>query len=133
MQPKPALILVYIAVLCVLFVMPASAEVLRPDMVDLNKTVSFADLGLIGQQDIQIWVGPYLVETGNTTAGYLYQPIGDYFIVVKPSLANRWLNKPDLLLKDAVSYLLEFALPIFIILGLGAILIGLARYGGRKS
>ena len=130
MQPKATVILI-LAVLCVL-VLPASAEVLHPEMVDLNKTMSYADLGLTGSQEIQVWVGNTLVETGNTTAGYLYQPTGDYTVVVKPQLSNRWLNSPPLLLKDAIAYLMEFAIPIFILLGLGAVLIGLAGYGRRR-
>jgi hypothetical protein len=124
--------LLILATLC-LIVFPVSAEVLHPEMVDLNKTMSYADLGLTGSQEIQIWVGSTLVETGNTTAGYLYQPVGDFTVVVKPQLANRWLNNPALLLKDIVAYLLEFAIPLFIILGLCAILFGLARYGGHKG
>jgi len=126
-------ITILILALLALLVLPVSAEVLHPEMVDFNKTMTYADLGLTGSQDIQIWVGNTLVETGNTTAGYLYQPTGDYTVVVKPQLANRWLNSPPLFLKDAFAYLLEFAIPIFIILGLGAVLIGLARYGGRRG
>jgi len=120
-------------ILCVLavIVLPASAEVLHPEMVDFNKTIAYSDLGLTGQQDIQVWVGNILVMTGNTSAGYLPQPVGDYHVIVKPSLINRWMNNPPLFLKDAMDYLLAFALPIFIILGLGAILIGLA-HAGRK-
>jgi len=107
----------------------ASAEVLHPELVS-NNTISFADLGLTGQQDIQIWQGNILIETANTSAGYIYAPIGDYFVVVKPSLTNRWVNNPAMLLTDAIDYLLAFALPIFIILGMAAILIGLAKHGG---
>ncbi len=97
-----------------------------------NKTMSYADLGLTGSQDIQIWVGNTLVETGNTSAGYLYQPDGDFTVVVKPTLSNRWLNNPALFLTDAMDYLLAFAFPLFIILGFAAIIIGLANMGRRR-
>lgn len=109
----------------------ASADVFHPELVDFNRTITFADLGLTGQQDVQIWQGNILVETANTTSGRVYAPVGDYMVVVKPTLVNRWLNNPGLLLKDAVDYILAFALPIFIILALGAILIGLSRAGRR--
>ena len=125
-------ILIFIT-FCILMPVPASAIVYREDMVDLNQTISYADLGLSGQQDIQIWVGSVLVETGNTSgADVLYQPLGDYTTVVKPSLSNRWLNNPGLFLVDAVDYLLAFALPLFVIVGFAAILIGLAHVGRRK-
>jgi hypothetical protein len=123
-----------ILIICIIavVVMPVSATVLHPELVYENKTISFADLGLTGQQDVFIWQGNTLIETANTTAGYVYQPIGDYMIVVKPSLSNRWLNDPGLFLRDAVDYILAFALPLFIILGLLAICIGLARKGAGK-
>jgi len=115
--------------ICLLALIPcASAEVLHPELVS-NNTISFADLGLTGQQDIQIWQGNILIETANTTAGFIYAPIGDYFVVVKPALTNRWLNNPVMFLTDAVDYLLAFALPLFMILGMAAILIGLAKHG----
>lgn len=133
MVPKKTKLVLSIVFLIALLVPVVSAVVLREDMIDPNKTINYADLGLTGQQDIQIWVGDTLVEYGNTSgADVLYQPLNDYTTVVKPSLSNRWLNNPALLLTDAVDYLLSFALPIFIILGLGAILIGLAGLGRRR-
>jgi hypothetical protein len=118
-----------IGIICLFALIPlASADVLHPELIS-NKTISFADLGLTGQQDIQIWQGNILIETANTSAGYIYAPEGDYFVVVKPALTNRWLNNPAMFLVDAVDYLLAFALPLFMILGMGAILIGLAKYG----
>jgi len=129
MVPKKITLILCTALLLLVIIPTVSAEVLRPDLVDFNKTMSFADLGLTGSQDVQIWVGDKLVETGNTTAGYLYQPIGDYTVVVKPTLSNRWLNNPALLLVDFIDYLLAFAFPLFVIFGFGAILVGLSRYG----
>lgn len=120
-----------IGIVLLILVSPGSAEVLHPEMVDLNKTMTYADLGLTGAQDVQIWVGNTLVETGNTTAGYLYQPIGDYSVVIKPSLISRWASNPANILTDAVNYLLTFALPLFVILGFAAIIIGLYHKGRR--
>ena len=123
-------IIICIALLIALFVPLTSAVVLKPDLVDLNKTITFADLGLTGQEDIQIWVGNELVETGNTSGeDTLYQPLGDYLIVTRPTLSSRWLNDPALFLTDVIDYLLAFALPLFVICGFFAILIGLAEYG----
>lgn len=120
-----------ISLICLFALIPyANAEVLHPELVS-NNTISFADLGLTGQQDIQIWQGNILIETANTTAGFIYAPMGDYFIVVKPALTNRWLNNPVMFLTDAVDYLLAFSLPIFMILGMAAILIGLSKRGRR--
>lgn len=132
MEPKTKLILC-IALLIVFFVPFASAEVLQPDMVDFNKTITFSDLGLTGQEDIQIWVGTELVERGNTSgADILYQPISaDYHVVTRPTLMSRWLNNPGLFLKDAIEYLLEFSLPLFIICGFIAIIIALSAIGRR--
>ena len=133
MVPKNSKLVLSIVFLIALLVPSVPAVVLREDMLDLNRTINFADLGLTGQQDVQIWVGDELVEYGNTSgADVLYQPINDYTTVIKPTLSNRWMNNPALLLTDAVDYLLSFALPIFIILGLGAILIGLAGFGRRR-
>lgn len=133
MVPQKTKLVLSIVFLIALLVPSVPAVVLREDMVDLNKTISFADLGLTGQQDVQIWVGDKLVEYGNTSgADVLYQPLNDYTTVIRPTLFTRWMNNPELLLTDAVDYLLAFALPIFIILGLGAILIGLAGYGRRR-
>lgn len=122
-----------IALLIALFVPFGSAEVLKPDMVDFNKTITFSDLGLTGQEDVQIWVGAELVERGNTSgADILYQPISaDYHVVTRPSLASRWLNNPALFLTDLLDYLLAFIFPIFVICGLVAILFGLAHIGRR--
>lgn len=132
MKGTAFLILIF-AFACVLMPAPVSAIIYHEDMVDLNQTITFADLGLSGQQDVQIWVGNTLVEAGNTSgADTLYQPLGDYTTVVKPSLSNRWLNNPALLLTDGVDYLLAFALPLFIILGFAAILVGLAHIGRRR-
>jgi hypothetical protein len=132
MIPNKKLVLSIVFLIAIIF--PAvSAVVLREDMVDLNKTISYADLGMTGQQDVQIWVGSELVEYGNTSgADVLYQPLEDYTTVIRPTLTNRWLNNPAMMLVDAVGYLTSFALPIFIILGLGAILIGLANVGRRR-
>jgi len=134
MDPKKTKpVIVSIVFLIALLVPAVSAVVLIPDLVDLNKTISFSDLGLNGQQDIQIWVGNQLVETGNTSgADVLYQPIGDYLVVNRPTLTSRWLNNPALFLTDAMDYLLAFIFPIFIILGLASILIGLSSYGRRR-
>jgi len=123
--------LIFCLVLLIASIPAVSAEILHPEMVT-NKTMSYADLGLTGSQDIQIWVGNTLVETGNTSAGYLYQPDGDFTVVVKPTLSNRWLNNPALFLTDAMDYLLAFAFPLFIILGFAAIIIGLANMGRRR-
>lgn len=125
------LTLICIALLIALLMPCVSAEVLHPEMVDCNKTMSYADLGLSGPNDVQIWVSDTLVETGNTTAGHLCQPLNDYTVVQKPSLSNRWINNPGFLFTDAIGYLLTFALPIFMILGFCAILIGLANHGRR--
>jgi hypothetical protein len=132
MIPNKKLVLSIVFLIAIIF--PAvSAVVLREDMVDLNKTISYADLGMTGQQDVQIWVGSELVEYGNTSgADVLYQPLEDYTTVIRPTLTNRWLNNPAMMLVDAVGYLTSFALPIFIILGLGAVLIGLANVGRRR-
>lgn len=133
MVPNKTKLVLSIVLLIALLIPTVPAVVLREDMVDLNKTISYADLGLTGQQDVQIWVGSELVEYGNTSgADVLYQPFEDYTTVIRPTLANRWLNNPPLLLIDAVGYMTSFALPIFIILGLGAILIGLANIGKRR-
>lgn len=115
-----------------LMISTVSAVVLHPELVDFNKTMAYSDLGLTGSQDIQIWVGSTLVETGNSTAGYLYQPIGDFHVVTKPQLFNRWLSNPAYLLTDTVDYLGTFAVPLFVFIGFGAILIGLANYGRRR-
>lgn len=132
MVPKKTNLILCIALLFILSIPGAYALVLEPDMVDLNKSITFADLGLSGQQDVQIWVGDTLVETGNTSsADILYQPLNDYTVVVKPTLWNRWLNNPALLLTDAIDYLTAFALPLFVILGFCAIIVGLANYGRR--
>jgi hypothetical protein len=133
MVPKITKLVLSIVFLIALLIPAVPAVVLREDMLDLNKTISYADLGLTGQQDVQIWVGNTLVEYGNTSgADVLYQPLNDYTTVIRPTLSNRWMNNPALMLVDAVGYLLSFALPIFVILGLGAILIGLSRAGGRR-
>ena len=125
-------IVICTALLIALFVPLVSAVVLKPELVDLNKTITFADLGLTGQEDIQIWVGNELVETGNTSGvDILYQPLGDYLVVTRPTLSSRWLNDPALFLTDVIDYLLAFALPLFVIFGFLAILIGLAAYGRR--
>lgn len=134
MVPKNKTLLIC-TVLLIAFLVPfASAEVLKPDMVDFNKTITFSDLGLTGQEDVQIWVGTDLVERGNTSgADILYQPISaDYHVVTRPTLMSRWLNNPALFLTDAVEYLLAFAFPLFIIFGFIAILFGLAGYGRRR-
>lgn len=133
MVPQKTKLVLSIVFLIALLVPSVPAVVLNESQLDMNKTISYADLGLTGQQDVQIWVGNELVEYGNTSgADVLYQPLNDYTTVIRPTLSNRWLNAPHLLLVDAVGYLLSFALPIFIILGLGAILVGLARVGGRR-
>jgi hypothetical protein len=123
------LTLICIALLIALFMPCVSAEVLHPEMVDCNKTMSYADLGLSGPSDVQIWVSDTLVETGNTTAGHLCQPLNDYTVVQKPTLGNRWINNPRYLLDDAVSYLVTFGLPLFIIAGF---LLILAKIGRRR-
>jgi len=118
-------------ILLVLIVMaPVSAEVLHPEMVS-NKTVSFSDLGIIGSQDIQVWVGDTLVETANSSAGFIYAPENDYHVILKPTLVSRWASNPALLLIDIFSYLEAFTVPLFILLGMAAIIIGLARKGRR--
>lgn len=120
------------ALLIALFVPFASAEVLHPELVDMNKTITFSDLGLTGQEDIQIWQGMTLIERGNTSgADILYQPLGDYLVVTRPTLISRWMNNPALFLTDAIDYLLAFVFPLFLIFGFCAILVGLARYGRR--
>lgn len=124
--------LLYIALLIALLAPCVSAEILHPEMVDCNKTMTYADLSLSGPSDVQIWVGTTLVETGNTTAGHLCQPLGDFSVVQKPALANRWMNNPGYLLTDAVGYLMTFAIPLFIIVGFFAICIGLASYGRKR-
>lgn len=130
---KTKISILCIALLIALFVPFGSAEVLQPDMVDFNKTITFSDLGLTGQEDVQIWVGTELIERGNTSgADILYQPISaDYHVVTRPSLASRWLNNPALFLTDLIDYLLAFIFPIFVICGLVAILFGLAHIGRR--
>lgn len=130
---KTKISILCIALLIALFVPFVSAEVLQPDMVDFNKTITFSDLGLTGQEDVQIWVGTELIERGNTSgADILYQPISaDYHVVTRPSLASRWLNNPALFLTDLIDYLLAFIFPIFVICGLVAILFGLAHIGRR--
>jgi hypothetical protein len=122
-----------IALVLIAFIVPfASAEVLHPELVDMNKTITFSDLGLTGQEDVQIWQGTTLIERGNTSgADILYQPLGDYLVVTRPTLTSRWLNNPALLLYDLMDYLTAFIFPIFVILGFAAILIGLSRYGRR--
>jgi hypothetical protein len=133
MVPKKTNLVLSIVLLIALLIPAVPAVVLKEDMLDMNKTISFADLGLTGQQDVQIWVGDELVEYGNTSgADVLYQPLNDYTTVIRPTLFTRWANHPEFMLTDAVDYLLAFALPIFVILGLGAILIGLAGYGRRR-
>lgn len=134
MDPQKTKLVLSIALLLALVVSGVSAVVLKPDMVDMNRTITYSDLGLTGQEDVQIWVGTDLVEYGNTSgADILYQPIdADYHVVTRPSLSSRWLNNPALLLTDAVDYALEFSLPLFIILGFCAILIGLSNYGKRR-
>lgn len=133
-----------ILILCTVFLIAllplASAEVLRPDLVDMNKTISFADLGLSGPSEILIYSADpdddyrsVLVETGNSTADYLYQPIGDYQIVQKPSLANRWLGNPMHFFQDLTGIILTNFMAIFMILGMTAIVIGLAQIGKRRS
>lgn len=134
MDPQKTKLVLSIALLLALVVSGVSAVVLKPDMVDMNRTITYSDLGLTGQEDVQIWVGTDLVEYGNTSgADILYQPIdADYHVVTRPSLSSRWLNNPALLLTDAVDYALAFSLPLFIILGFCAILIGLSNYGKRR-
>jgi len=116
---KNTKLILCLAILIALFVPLVSAVVLRPDMVDLNRTITFSDLGLTGQEDVQIWVGTDLVEYGNTSgADILYQPLdADFHIVTRPTLSSRWLNNPALFLTDAVDYLMAFAFPLFVILG----------------
>jgi len=123
--------LIFCIALLITLIPCVSAVVLHPEMVDYNKTVAYSDLGLTGTQEIQVWVGNVLVMTGNTSAGSMPQPIGDYHVVVKPALGNRWLTNPALFLTDAVDYLLAFALPLFVIFGFIAIIIGISRYGRR--
>lgn len=123
---KSRLTFISIALLIAFLVPCVSAEILHPEMVDCNKTMSYADLGLSGPNEIQIWVSDTLVQTGNTTAGHMCQPLNDYTVVQKPSLGTRWINNPKYLLDDAVMYLLTFAIPLFII---GGFLLILARIG----
>jgi hypothetical protein len=132
MIPKKTTLILCIALLISFIVPGVSAEVLRPDMVDFNKTVAYSDLGLTGQQDIQVWVSDVLVMTGNTSAGSMPQPVGDYHVIVKPSMSNRWINNPGLFFTDAIAYLLTFALPLFMILGLIGAASALSSYGRRR-
>lgn len=126
-------IILILALLLITALMPvASAEVLRPDLVDFNKTVAYSDIGLTGTQEIQVWVGNILVMTGNTSAGSMPQPVGDYHVIIKPQLSNRWMNNPVLFLMDGFDYILAFFFPIFIILCMIAIAAGLASYGRRR-
>jgi hypothetical protein len=122
-----------LALLIALLVPLSSAVVLEPSMVDLNKSITFADLGLTGQEDVQIWVGDTLVEYGNTSgADVLYQPLQDYLVVTRPALRSRWLNNPALFLVDLMDYLMAFSFPLFVILGFCAILFSLSRYGRKR-
>ena len=131
METKEKITLILALILISAFTPFASAEILRPDLVDFNKSVAYSDLGLTGTQEIQIWVGNILVMTGNTSAGSMPQPVGDYHVIVKPQLSNRWWNNPALFLTDAFDYILAFFFPIFIILCMFAIAAGLASYGRR--
>jgi hypothetical protein len=129
---KSTRFLIYFGIILLVLIIsaPASAEVLHPEMVS-NKTISFADLGITGSQDIQIWVGDTLVETANTSAGFIYAPENDYTVIIKPTLINRWASNPGLLLVDFMNYLGAFTIPLFVFAGLGAVLIGLAKFGRR--
>lgn len=121
--------LILVLLLTIAFIPLASAEVLHPEMVDYNKTVAFSDLGLVGSQEIQVWVGSTLVMTGNTTAGSMPQPIGDYHVVTKPSTASRWTSSPVLFFNDMIGLILANFAPIFLILCMIAIASALAGYG----
>ena len=131
---KNTKLILCLAILIALFVPLVSAVVLKPDMVDLNRTITFSDLGLTGQEDVQIWVGTDLVEYGNTSgADILYQPLdADFHIVTRPTLSSRWLNNPALFLTDAFDYILAFFFPIFIIMCMIAIASGLAAHGRKR-
>lgn len=104
----------------------------------MNKTISYSDLGLSGPSDILIYsIDPadnrsVLVETGNTTAGYLYQPINDYQVIQKPSLANRWLGNPVNLFNDLVGLIFTNFVAIFMILSMVALAFGLAHIGRKR-
>lgn len=131
MGNKNSILILCIVLLITLLPGVVSAEVLHPEMVDFNKTMAYSDLGLSGPSDIQIWVGNQIVETGNTTAGVLYQPLGDFTVVQKPSLANRWTGNPLNMFNDLTGFLFANFTTIFVMLGMVAVAVGLASFGRR--
>jgi hypothetical protein len=96
-----------------------------------NMTVS--DLGLSGPQTIQIYGSSgTLLGTYNTTSNGIPLPTDDFSLVLKPATTARYVDNPKNLLDDGINYILSYALPIFIILGLLVAAMALAGYGRRR-
>lgn len=87
-----------------------------------------------GKQDLMFYnPDGTLIGIYNTSSTVIPIPSDtDFQVVIRPNTASTWLNNPALFLGDAVSYLMSFALPLFVILGFCAILIGLSNYGKRR-
>lgn len=91
--------------------------------------MSISNLGLGGQQDVLIYnSNGTLIGVYNTSSSNVPLPDSDYSLIIKPTTMSRAVN-PMTLLSDGIDFLTENAIPLFILLGCGAVLVGLSRKG----
>jgi hypothetical protein len=91
--------------------------------------MSISNLGLTGRQDVMIYDSSgVLLGVYNTSSSYFPLPPTDFTLVIKPTAMARVFN-PMTLFSDGLDFVTANAIPLFILLGCGAVLIGLARKG----
>ena len=116
---KLILLAALLALIC-LAVVPAYAQ---------NMTVS--NLGLIGKQDLLIYVDGVLVGQYNTTSTMVSLPDQDFQMVVRASTSSRWVSDPMMLFDDVMDLIITNWVALFMVFMLVG-LCGLAWYGGRR-
>jgi hypothetical protein len=112
----------------IIIILVLIAVILSPVMA---VNMSITNFGT-AKQDIQIYTpNGTMIGLYNTSSPIIPLPDTDFQIVIRPNTAASYISNPGLFLTDAVGYLMTFAIPLFVILGFCAILIGLSRYGRR--
>lgn len=111
------------------FALLALVVLVTAPVLAVNMTVTnFAT----GKQDLMIYnPNGTLIGLYNTSSPIIPLPETDFQVVLRPNTASSWVNNPMLFFTDAISFLLTNALPVFTLIGLLFVAIGLASIGRR--